>query len=111
MSLRGKAQKKSKKGPPMTWKTSPPKISGTAGRMTIKFLPDVKYHREKRNPKDFFTLLIWSVIYGSAKSKNAQIACFLEMQLIDMLASQNFAGLLILTSKLILKISNRYLKD
>ena len=43
MSLRGKAEKKSKKGPPMTWKTSPPpKISGTAERMAMKFLPDAK---------------------------------------------------------------------
>ena len=34
----------------------PPKISGTAGRMTVKFLQDVKYHREARNPKMFFDI-------------------------------------------------------
>ena len=62
----------------------PSKILGTTGRMTMKFL----------------ALLIWSVDYGSAKSKNAQIACFLETQLLDMLASQNFAGLSILTSEI-----------
>ena len=32
-----------------------PKISGTAGRMTMKFLPDVKPHGEARNPKIFLT--------------------------------------------------------
>ena len=33
----------------------PPNISGTAARMTMKFLPDVKYHKEAQNPKQFFT--------------------------------------------------------
>ena len=33
----------------------PLKITGTAGRMTMKFLPDVKYHREARNPKTLLT--------------------------------------------------------
>ena len=57
-----------------------PKISGTTRCMSMKFLPDVKYHREARLQK-FLTLLIWSVNYGSEKPPNAQIACFLEMQL------------------------------
>ena len=30
---------------------NPPKISGTAGRMIMKFLLDVKYYKEARNPK------------------------------------------------------------
>ena len=38
------------------------------------------------------------------QSPKAQIPCFLEMQLLDMLASQSFAGLLILTSEITLKI-------
>ena len=33
------------------WKTTIPKISGTAGSMNMKFLPDVKYHVEAQNPK------------------------------------------------------------
>ena len=36
----------------------------------------------------------------SLRLGNAQIACFLEMQLLGMLASQNFAGLSILTSEI-----------
>ena len=32
---------------------NPPKILGTAGRMTMKFLQDIKYHEEARNPKKF----------------------------------------------------------
>ena len=31
-------------------------ISETTGRMTMKFLLDVKYHREARNPKIFFDI-------------------------------------------------------
>ena len=34
-------------------KPTPSMISGTAGQMTMKFLPDVKYYREARNPKTF----------------------------------------------------------
>ena len=70
-----------------------PKILGTAGRKTMKFLPYIKYHREARNQKNF----IWSVNYESAKSENTQIACFPEIRLLDMLASQNVAGLSILS--------------
>ena len=81
-----------------------PKISRTAGRMAMDFLPDINNHREARNPKHILTKLTWSVNYGSTKSKNVQIACFLEMQLLDMLDSQNVAGLSLLRQKLPLKI-------
>ena len=33
----------------------PPNISGTAARMTMKFLPDVKYHMEAPNQKKVLT--------------------------------------------------------
>ena len=33
------------------WWTTSPMISETTGRVTMKFLPDVKYHRKARNPK------------------------------------------------------------
>ena len=36
-----------------------------------------------RNPKKDLTHIFWSVDYGSAKSKNTQIACFLEMQIYE----------------------------
>ena len=39
-------------------KPPPPKISETNGRMTMKFLPGVKYHREAKNPKTILTLFI-----------------------------------------------------
>ena len=39
-------------------KPPPPKISETNGRMTIKFLPGVKYHMEAKNPKTILTLFI-----------------------------------------------------
>ena len=39
------------------WKTTHPhKISGTAGRMTMNFLQDVKCHREARNPENIFDI-------------------------------------------------------
>ena len=38
------------------WKTTPPKISGTTERMTMKFFADVKYYREARNAKLFFDI-------------------------------------------------------
>ena len=36
----------------------PPKILETAGRITMEFLPDVKYHREARSSKIIFTELM-----------------------------------------------------
>ena len=108
MSLRGKAQKKSKKGPPMTWKTSPPKISGTAGRMTMKFLPDVKYHRETRNPKDFFDIThlvcnLWvskvkkrsnSLFSGNATYRHASFTKFCRIINIDVkINPENFKSI------------------
>ena len=39
-------------------KPLPPKISETNGRMTMKFLPGVKYHGEAKNPKTILTLFI-----------------------------------------------------
>ena len=73
--------------------------------MTMKCLLDFKYLREAWNPK--LTELIWSVKYGSSKSKNAQMACFLEMQNLDILASQDS----ILKSEISPEILDRYLKD
>ena len=34
---------------------TPPKISGTTGRMAMNFLSDINYRREARNPKKFLT--------------------------------------------------------
>ena len=77
------------------WITTTPDISGTARHMTMKFLPDVKYRRHEIKKID---------IDGSSKYKSAQIAYFLEMHLLDMQASQHFAGLSTLTSEIILEI-------
>ena len=43
--------------------------------MTMKFLPDAKLHGEMKNLKNLKEVN-WSVNYGSAEFKNAQIARF-----------------------------------
>ena len=73
-----------------------PKISETTERMTMKFLPDVKLSKEARNQKKFLTQLDWSVNYRPKSRKTR----FLEMHLLGMLTSRNFAGLSPLTSKI-----------
>ena len=45
------------------------------GIFGMKFLPDVKLHREIQNMQKK-NLKIWSVKYRSPKSKNAQLARF-----------------------------------
>ena len=73
----------------------PPQISETTGHPTMNFLPDVKYSEEAQNQKNL-TKLDWSVNYRPKSRKTR----FLEMQLLGMLTSRNFAGFLILTSKI-----------
>ena len=48
----------------------------TTGCMTMKFLPDVNLYGEMQNLQKKLKLAIWSVNYGSAKFKDAQIARF-----------------------------------
>ena len=62
----------------------PLEISENNGRINMISLPDIMSHREAQNLKRILTGLIWSVDYGSSKSKTAQIASFLEKQLLDM---------------------------
>ena len=65
----------------------------TTERMTIKFLSDIKLNDEARNQKiikDYWTALC---IMSQQNPK------FLEMQLLDIVTSQNVAGLSILKSK------------
>ena len=73
--------------------------------MNITILANVEVHEEMQNPQKI-EITHWSVNYGSSMSENALIAP-LEMQILGMVTSQNFAQLSILTSE----ISDRYLKD
>ena len=82
------------------------KILWTTERITIKFLPDVHCHREAENKKKMDITHLACKLW----SKKPQIACFLKMQLLDMLTSQHFAGSSILTSEITLKISDQPLK-
>ena len=67
------------------FKTTPPEISGTAERLTMKLLPDVKYHKEARNPKKKIDMT-----HLFCKVQKRSNSLFSGMQLLDMLASQNF---------------------
>ena len=74
-----------------------PEISKTTKAMTTKFLPLVGTHMEAQNQNKILTYLAWSVNYRP-KSRKSQ---FLEMQLLGMLTSRNFAGFSISTSEMI----------
>ena len=55
---------------------------------------------EVQKPENNLIRIIWSVNYGSSESKNAQIAYFQEIQILDMLTPRYFAGLSVLTSEI-----------
>ena len=66
--------------------------------MNITILANVEVHEEMQNPQKI-EITHWSVNYGSSMSENALIAP-LEMQILGMVTSQNFAQLSILTSEI-----------
>ena len=59
----------------------------------------MKQNKKKSNSVDPHKCMV-SEKAEQTKSKNAQIACFLEMLLLNMLTSQNFAGLSRLMSEI-----------
>ena len=74
---------------------TPPKFSETTKVMIMKFLSNVGIHKEARNQKFFY--ITCPVCKYRPKSRKTR---FLEMTLLGMLTSRNFAGLSLLTSEI-----------
>ena len=77
--------------------------------MTMKFLPDVKVYEEMQNLQKKFEISHLVCKLWVCKVQKRSNSSFLEMYLLGVVTSQNFAQLSILTSETDPKTSDRYL--